>query len=832
MSRAGTQRAAAGRWFLLLIGAGRSTMLPTNPSPVKAPQLLSLATTLATIARLAAAAPPSQDYPVRAVPFTEVSVSDPFWSPRLETNRLVSIPYALEQCETTGRINNFAKAGQLMQGEFEGIYFNDSDVFKVLEGAAYALALHADPKLEAAVDGIIDKIAAAQEADGYLYTARTLCSEAYQPPGGKERWSNIRDGHELYNVGHLYEGAIAYYQATGKRQLLEVALKNADLICREFGPGRRPHPPGHQQIEIGLARLYRITGNEKYLRQAKWFLDARGRPEHRALYGEYSQDHKPVVEQEEAVGHAVRAAYLYTGMADVAALTGDPAYVKAIRRIWNDVANRKLYLTGGIGAAGGHEGFGAEYFLPNRTAYCETCASVANAMWNHRMFLWTGEGRFMDLVEQVIYNAFLSGIAMEGNRFFYSNRLESFEGERRQPWFSCACCPANIVRFVPSIPGYAYGYRDDTLYVNLFISGEARVAMEGRAVKLRQSTRYPWEGRIQITLDPEHNDEWELAIRIPGWTGDRPLPGALYRYTDTADSSAILAVNGETIQATLQQGYARVRRLWTKGDTVTLELPLPTRRVVTDERVLANVGRVAVQRGPIVFCAEGLDQPDPRVTVLLLPDQAELRAEFHADLLSGVVTVASQAHVVARSPQGTPTLRPATALRLIPYYAAAHRDPTPMSVWLARNLQFARALPAPTLAFTSRIKASRGTGAEALNDQLEARSSDDPSNPFFHWWPRENPTEWIEYHFEKPTTIAASEVYWFDDHGGCRLPASWKLFALVNQQWTPVANPSEYGVVADQFNTCTFDPVRAEGLRLEVTLPEDAASGLHEWRVR
>jgi uncharacterized protein len=772
------------------------------------------------------------EYPVSAVPFTEVQVTDAFWSPRLETNRVVTIPYAFAQCEETGRIDNFAKAGGLMEGPFRGIFFNDSDVYKVIEGAAYALSLHPDPKLEAYVDGVIDKIAAAQESDGYLYTARTLISDTYQPPGGPDRWTDIAHGHELYNVGHLYEGAIAYYQATGKRKLLEVALRNAELICREFGPARRPHPPGHQQIEIGLARLYRLTGEEKYLRQAKWFLDTRGRAEGRALYGEYSQDHQPVVDQERAVGHAVRAAYMYTGMADVAALTGDAAYVKAIQRIWNDVLERKVYLTGGIGAAGGNEGFGADFFLPNRTAYCETCASVAHAMWNHRMFLWTGEGRFMDVVEQVIYNAFLSGIAMDGDRFFYPNRLESFAGERRQPWFDCACCPANVVRFVPSIPGYAYAHRDDTLFVNLFLGGQARFKLSGRPVTISQETRYPWEGRIVLTLDPEAPMSFELAVRIPGWTGNQPLPGGLYRFADTGQEPAQLHVNGQPTPLMVQHGYARIRRTWNGGDRVEFNLPLPVRRVLADDRVEANRGRVALQRGPLVFCAEGADQPDPRVAYLLLRDGAPLDAEFQPDLLNGVVTVRGQASLVDRGEDGQPRLQGTQPLTLIPYYAQAHRERSPMTVWLARDLKYARALPAPTVAFRSRVKVSRGTGIEALNDQLEARSSDDHANPFFHWWPRTNPMEWVEYHFAERTRVSAVDIYWFDDQGGCRLPQSWRLLARIDDAWQEVSQPSAYGVAPDRFNPCSFNPVETDALRLEVRLPDHAAAGIHEWVVR
>lgn len=626
----------------------------------------------------------ARDYPIHAVPFTEVTVADDFWTPRLETNRLVTIPYAFQQSEETGRINNFAKAGGLMEGGFQGIFFNDSDVYKIIEGAAYALALHPDPKLEAYVDGVIDRIAAAQEDDGYLYCSRTLCTPDNMPPGGKERWSNIRDGHELYNVGHLYEAAVAYVQATGKRNLLDVALKNADLICEVFGPGRREDPPGHEEIEIGLARLYRLTGDEKYLRQAKFFLDARGRPEGHRLYGEYSQDHKPVVDQEEAVGHSVRAAYLYTGMADVAALTEDPSYVKAIQRMWGDVVNRKLYITGGIGAEGGTEGFGAEYFLPNRTAYCETCASVANAMWNHRMFLWTGEARYMDVAERVVYNAFLSGISMKGDRFFYSNRLESFSGERRQPWFSCACCPANIVRFVPSIPGYAYAQRDRDLFVNLFISGGTQFEVAGRIVQLDQQSRYPWEGRIQLTVNPDQPARFALRLRIPGWAHNEPTPGTLYRFVNSVDQPPQVLINGEAVAHETVDGYARVDRVWSPGDRVEFRLPMPVRRILADERVEADRGRVALQRGPLMFCLEGVDQPEGHTLNLVIPDEAPIRSEYRPELLGGVEVLTGKAEVVRRSAEGQPVANGTQDFTAIPYYAWAHREPCAMTVWPAR----------------------------------------------------------------------------------------------------------------------------------------------------
>ncbi|MEK6754524.1 MAG: beta-L-arabinofuranosidase domain-containing protein, partial [Bacteroidota bacterium] len=432
-----------------------------------------------------------KDYSIKQVPFHQVRVEDEFWSKRLEINRTVTLPHNFKQCEETGRIDNFAIAGGLKEGKFRGIHFNDSDVFKVIEGASYTLALHPDPQLDHYLDSVIAIIAAAQEPDGYLYTARKLIRDDYQPPGGKERWVGIKDGsHELYNVGHLYEAAVAHCLATGKKTLLNVALKNADLLCNTFGPGKRGEVPGHQEIEIGLVKLYRTTGEEKYLKLAKFFLDERGNAEGHELMGEYAQDHKPVREQTKAVGHSVRAGYMYSGMVDVAALTGDASYVNALDRIWRDVVDEKLYITGGLGASGGNEGFSSGYSLPNLTAYCETCAAIANALWNYRMFLWHGDGKYIDIIERAIYNNFLSGVGMSGDRFFYPNRLEVFgSGAKRSEWFECACCPTNDVRFMPSIAGYVYAHDENDLYVNLFIGGETTVKMEKRTVDVKQETR-------------------------------------------------------------------------------------------------------------------------------------------------------------------------------------------------------------------------------------------------------------------------------------------------------------------------------------------------------
>ncbi len=436
-----------------------------------------------------------------AVPFTEVSLDDDFWARRIETNRKVTIWYDFGKCEETGRINNFAKAGGLMEGEFEGIYFNDSDVFKVIEGAAYSLKTHYDARLDKYLDDLIAKIAAAQEDDGYLYTNRTINPAKAADGAGSKRWSKLRQFHELYNVGHMYEAAVAHYRATGKRTLLEVAIKNADLVDKVFGPGKKIDVPGHEEIEIGLVKLYQVTNEKRYLNLAKFFIDMRGRKDKRQIYGTYCQDHTPVIEQTKAVGHAVRAGYLYSGMADVAAHTGQKAYIAALDKIWDNVVSKKLYITGGIGSNPGGEAFGDDYELPNKSAYNETCAAIANALWNHRMFLLHGHARYIDVLERVMYNGFLSGISLTGNRFFYQNPLASDGNYQRSEWFGCSCCPVNVVRFIPSLSGYVYAYRNRDIYVNLYAAGSGTVKLPDNNIKLIQQTRYPWDGKVNISVD-------------------------------------------------------------------------------------------------------------------------------------------------------------------------------------------------------------------------------------------------------------------------------------------------------------------------------------------
>ncbi len=631
-----------------------------------------------------------KDYPIRPVTFAEVTIEDTFWLPRMETNRRVTIPFAFKKSEETGRIDNFAKAGGLMAGNFIGRRYNDSDVFKIMEGAAYSLSLHPDPELEAYLDDLIAKVAAAQEDDGYLFTTRTIDPENPAPGSGDERWSNLGSSHELYNVGHMYEAAVAHYLATGKLDFLEVALKNADFIASVFGPDKRRGFPGHQEIEIGLAKLYRVTGKEKYLKLAKFFLDERGQEEYKEMFPEtsdfsvYNQDwylqaHQPVIEQEEAVGHAVRAAYMYSGMADVAALTGDVSYIKAIDRIWENVVSRKIYVTGGIGSRHEGEAFGDNYELPNATAYNETCAAIGNVLWNHRLFLLHGDAKYLDVLERTLYNGLLSGISLSGDRFFYPNPLES-DGEyafnqgatTRKPWFDCACCPVNVARFVPSIPGYIYAWQDDVLYVNLFVKSQATVRIGKNLVRLAQETRYPWEGKVRITLNPEETAEFTVYVRIPGWAQNEPVPSDLYSFWQPVEENVVLKVNSEVQAIDMKKGFARLYQKWEKGDVIELDLPMPLRRILTHEKVEENVGKIALQRGPLVYCLEGADN-EGQVFNKDLPEDFSFEVEFRPDLLGGidVITIESADENVR--------------LVAIPYYAWSHRGIGEMAVWIPRK---------------------------------------------------------------------------------------------------------------------------------------------------
>ena len=521
---------------------------------------------------------------LRPVSFRSVRITDEFWAPRIRTARERTLPHCLRQCEQTGRLSNFDKAAGKLPGRFEGYFFNDSDVYKVIEGAAYVLWHGPDPQLEARLDELITRVAAAQQPNGYLNTYFTL-TPSEQP------WTNTRVRHELYCAGHLLEAGIAYYEVTGKRALLDVALRFVDHIAEVFGPGRSPHVPGHQEIELALVRLYRLTGEERYLRLAEFFVEQRGRAEGRDLYGEYCQDHLPVREQTRMVGHAVRAMYYYSAVTDLAGYNNDPGYLAALERLWHDTVDRKMYITGGIGSTRSNEGFTQPYDLPNEAAYCETCAAVGLCFWSHRLNLLHGQARYADVLERALYNGMLAGVALDGEKFFYVNPLASRGDHHRQPWYRCACCPSNVIRFIPAVGNYIYAQTDTAVYVNLYVGSTVELNLAGRKVALTQETRYPWDGNVRITLNPPESLELDLCLRIPGW-----CPGARVK------------VDGESITPLpVADGYVRLARTWRPGAVIEPELPMPIRRMQADPRVEADRGRVALQRGPLVYCLEAVD---------------------------------------------------------------------------------------------------------------------------------------------------------------------------------------------------------------------------------
>lgn len=771
-----------------------------------------------------------KDYPIQPVVFTQVNVQDNFWKPRMIMNTEHTIPYIQGRLQTEGRIDNFlAAAGQRPNQVCSEYPFDDTDVYKWIEGVSYSLQWQKNPVLEKYLDSVIAIIQSAQEKDGYLFTFRTIHPEILHPWLSQQRWMKDEDlSHELYNSGHLFEAAFAHYNATGKRTLLNIALKNADLLVKTFGWDGLHIYPGHQIVEIGLVKLYRITGEKKYLDLAKFFLDVRG-PGGNA----YNQADKRVVDQTEAVGHAVRAAYMYSGMADVAALTGDEGYLNAINAIWNDVVTKKIYITGGIGATNNGEAFGPAYDLPNMSAYAETCAAIANVYWNNRMFLLHGDAKYIDVLERTLFNGLLSGVSLDGTSFFYPNPLASMGQHKRSAWFSCACCISNMTRFLPSVPGYIYAQQDNNLYVNLFVSGDANISLKSGKVNIRQITGYPWKGDLAIEINPQTETTFSLRIRIPGWSQGSPLYGDLYR-SNQGKSSIGIKVNGKEDTYKIEKGYAVISRKWKKGDKVTLDFPMEVQRIFANQNVKADEGRFAFQYGPIVYCLEGVDNADNKVKNIVVDTTAVAQIKYNPDLLEGINVISVSGKATKRQ-VGTDRLLTANEqVTAIPYYAWNNRGAGEMEVWIPYLDQAAQPTPAPTIANTSTIKASiDAMSLVAINDQNTPESSKDADYIYFHWWPKKNSTEWITYTFDQPHEVQSAEVYWFDDDpwGGCRIPDAWRIYYEKDGDWIPVKNISEYEIAKDRFNKVQFEPVVTTSLKLEVKLQKDYSTGVHEWIV-
>ena len=624
--------------------------------------------------------PTLSDYPISAVDIKNVEINDAFWLPKIKIIQDTTIQYAFKKCEEEGRMENFLIAGGRKKGPVRGkMPFDDTDVYKIIEGASYSLISRPNPALAAYLDSIISIIKIGQEPDGYLTTWFTI--DRMHPPAwwaqpSPNRWDHEESNHELYNSGHLFEAAAAHHRATGKQNLLKIALKNADLLVASFGPDKLRVPPGHQIVETGLIKLYHITNNPQYVELARFFLELRGDSTSHKLYGEYSQDHLPVTKQTEAVGHAVRAMYMYAGMTDIAAIYQDSAYFEALMKIWENIVTKKMYLTGGVGARHDGEAFGDNYELPNLTAYNETCAAIGSVYWNQRLFRLTGDAKYYDIIERTLYNGLISGISLDGKKFFYPNPLES-DGKyqfnqgacTRQPWFDCSCCPTNIIRFLPSVPELIYATIADSVYINLYISSNADIIVNQKKIEIIQQTDYPLDGKINITVNPEKKTIFTLKLRVPGWARNEVVPGDLYKYIAENPEKVSLLVNGKDENGVLDKGYIEITMKWTRGDKIELTLPLTVRKVVAHEKVTDNVNKVAFECGPIVYCAEEID--NHRISEITVPLDTKL------NITKG--TVLTENVNILRGKVDN------QELILIPYYVWSNRGVGKMKVWLPIN---------------------------------------------------------------------------------------------------------------------------------------------------
>jgi DUF1680 family protein len=779
------------------------------------------------------------DYPLAPMSFEKVTLQDSFWLPRLKLQAESTVPHALTQTEPA--VENLRRCGNFLQGRGGELPFPhrfvSSDLYKVMEGAACLLMIKPDPALERQLDEIIDVIAEAQQDDGYLYVSH-ICGVARPRTMGERPYSWVVHSHELYNLGHMYEGAIAYCQATGKDKWLKVAEKSArhfNKVFFESDPNYndgRPvmQAPGHQELELALCKLYRVTGNRLYLDMAQRFLDIRGvtyRPEGEGTMSpSYAQQHKPVIEQTQAVGHAVRAGYLYAGMADVSALTGDMSYARAAEKIWHDIVDTKMHIIGGLGATHGIEGFGPAYDLPNRQTYNETCAAVANVLFNFRMYLLHKDAKYFDVAEVALLNNSLAGMGIAGDSFFYVNVLET-DGVRkfnhgsggRAEWFGCACCPSNLARLIPQVPGYMYSHTDEEIYLGLYGSSRTEIPLASGNVTIEQKSKYPFDGRILLKIDPSTDQQFALKLRIPTWAREQFVPGKLYHYIDDLRPQWTLQVNGEAADASAARGFATVKRTWKAGDTVELDIPMPVRYSQAIAQVQANRNRIAITRGPLVYCAEQADNPASNKTSergdivqrFFVPqpaDPSDIQTEtIEEGLLRGITRVSVPAMEVVEN-----SVR-ASTVNLIPYYAWNNRGEESMIVWLPRQESLARKYMVSnqlTVADYGRVLATHtpeGDTVAAVVDGRVPDRSDDQEQPRWTSLPFKNRGQNILFEFDKLRTVGSIAVYWYEEPGGegekIRLPRGWWVdYRVGDGEWTRMKKyiTDDYGLERDKFN--------------------------------
>ena len=787
------------------------------------------------------------------IPFNRVELNDNFWLPRLKIQKEVLVPFALQKTEFS--VENLRRVGAYLKGEkvterFEGRYYVASDLFKVMEGVAYLLMLEKDAALERKMDEIIDVIAAAQAADGYLYEHHILPENlrnlSNNSGAGRVPYSKISSSHELYNMGHMYEAAVAYFQATGKRKWLDVAEKNARHINAVFFEGDAAYnggkpvmlAPGHEEIELALVKMYQVTNDKFYLDMAERFVDIRG--EKRNARASYMQEHMPVREQREAVGHAVRATYLYSAMADIVAVKGDKTLLPALNAIWHDIVDRKMHITGGLGAVPGIEGFGPAYVLPNRDTYNETCSAIGNLLFNYRMFLMSKEAKYVDVAEVALYNNILAGVNLKGDKFFYVNPLQA-NGHKifnhgyagRSHWFATACCPSNLARLIPQLSGMVYSHTDDDVYCSFYIGSSTEMALKGGNVKLRQTTDYPFDGKVTIDVEPvDKSAKFTLWMRIPSWLNEKFVPSEIYSYVDGKQPNYTLSVNGKAVQTEVVNGFVAIERKWRKGDRVELEMPMQLRYTKAVEQVEADRNRLCITRGPIVLCAEEDDNKHDVVGYFLSNGCASNSsiARFESGEMKGVPYFTVDASAIDNENKEVDD-----TLTLIPYYAWNNRgDNKCMNVWFACDAKTARDGMEKKPQHIASVKASytyNGDDAYAVIDGVHPKSSHDTSILRWTSYRQQDVPQTIEIRLKKRQPIESVSVYWYDDNSKVRRPDIWSAEYLLNGEWREYRPyiTDHFGIALNQFNMVhPAAPIEAEAIRLKVVPQRGCAIGILE----
>lgn len=801
---------------------------------------------------------PEKSHLINPVPFYQVKLEDQFWYPRLKTQSEVLVPFAFEK--TQNAVENLRRTGNFLKGIPDELPFAhrylSSDLYKVMEGAAYILMLEQNKSLEAKMDSIIQIIGDAQKDDGYLYVAHAVgVKDRYDPWGGAgmgdKPYSFVLHSHELYNMGHMYEAAVAYYQATGKRNWLDIAEKNARHINKVFFEGDENYndgkpvnqAPGHEEIELGLIKLFRVTGDSLYLNMAKKFLDIRGvtyKPEGKGVMSAtYSQQHLPVAQQREPVGHAVRAAYLYSAMAEVQSLLKTDEYTEALNSIWQNIMDTRMHITGGLGAVHGIEGFGAEYELPNAGAYNETCASVGNVFFNFRMFLLTGDARYIDVVEVALYNNSLAGVSMSGNNFHYVNPLE-FDGETpynfgnpgRSPWFSTACCPTNIARLIPQVSGMAYTYDENNIYTGLYMGSSTSIPIKGSNINIRQITKYPFEGNVRFEISPDKPTRFIMNLRIPTWSGKQFVPGELYSYLNNAESLVVIKINGEKIKLKIKDGFARINRRWEKGDIVELSLPITVKYNTSINLVEENRNRVAITRGPLVYCAEEIDNGDAVLNFAVAEPSStsEIRENiFSEGELANIVQVSVP--VIHITSEG----KAESSLKLVPYFAWNNRGQGSMAVWLPQS----SSVNSETRMIADNDKVTLHqviVSCSAQNTPEMEISSKIPQENAEPQWVScptdENP--WVEIPCNPEQEVQSFSVYWHDNGTDCLVPEEWELEFRSGNTWQPfqIYATDHYSTFKKQFNMVhPAAPLNCSALKLKMKPKPGKLAGIQSIRI-